>query len=86
VAAGDPDIALFESNDVLLEMQQGIYVDGVTVSTAFITGGGISLDGIHPTPRGYSVTANGIIEVINNSFNSSIPPSVVNNFTAVVLP
>ncbi len=86
VASGNANIGLFESDELFMQLQNGIFVDGVTVSTQFLTGGAISLDGIHPTPRGYSMVANRIIEIINNDFNATVPPVVVNNYDGVLLP
>jgi lysophospholipase L1-like esterase len=51
----------------------GIRVDGQTLTTDFITGGLFSLDGIHPTCKGYGVIANELIAVINAEFGASIP-------------
>jgi hypothetical protein len=36
-------------------------------------GSGFSLDGVHPTQRGYAVIANLIIDVINDGFGATIP-------------
>lgn len=52
--------------------------NGIDYGTGFIdstyaTGGGFSLDGVHPTARGYAVIANSIIDAINTGFNASIP-------------
>ena len=52
----------------------GYKVDGLTFSTAYISGGLFSLDGVHPTSRGHAVIANEFIKVINAKFNASIPP------------
>lgn len=51
----------------------GITVDGETLTTDFITGGLFSLDGVHPTCKGYGVLANELIQVINASFGAEIP-------------
>ena len=37
---------------------EGFDVAGVTYTTDFLTGGTFSMDGVHPTPTGYAVTAN----------------------------
>lgn len=81
-----PDIAVFESNDVLQEVNEGIWADGLNVNGDFLTGGAFSLDGIHLTPRGYSIVANSMIETININFNASISPVNINNYRAVILP
>jgi lysophospholipase L1-like esterase len=36
----------------------GIVGNGYTVTSTYVTGGMFSLDGIHPSPRGYAVIAN----------------------------
>ncbi|MBI5729979.1 MAG: hypothetical protein HY963_02475 [Ignavibacteriales bacterium] len=51
----------------------GLSVDGLSLSTAFGTGGLFSLDGVHPTSTGYGVVANEFIKVINAKFGSTIP-------------
>jgi len=84
--ASSPDIAVFESNDVLEDVNNGIFADGVTLNGEFLTGGAFSLDGIHLTPRGYSIVANSIIQIINDNFNASISPVNINNYRAVILP
>lgn len=84
--ASSPDIAVLESNPVLEEVQTGIFVDGVTVTGEFLTGGAFSLDGIHLTPRGYAIFANSLIDVINSNFNARLSPVIVNNHRAVILP
>jgi hypothetical protein len=45
----------------------GISVGGVTLTSAYLTGGVFSYDGIHPTDLGYALTANEWIRVINQS-------------------
>lgn len=85
-ASSSPDIAAFDSNRLLEEINEGVFIDGVGVNGDFLTGGAFSLDGIHLTPRGYSIAANGIIETINGSFNVTLSPVIINNYRAVILP
>ena len=47
--------------------------DGSVVTDAFATGGGFSLDGIHPAPRGSALIANRIVEAINAKYGSNLP-------------
>lgn len=84
--ASSQDIAVVDANELLTHVNDGIYQDGVSVNGDFITGGAFSLDGIHLTPRGYAIAANGIIDEINSAFNSRISPVIINNHRAVVLP
>ncbi len=84
--ASSPNIAVFESNDVLEDVNKGIFIDGVALNGDFLTGGAFSLDGVHLTPRGYSLVANSIIKTINDNFNATLSPVNINNYRAVVLP
>ncbi|HEX5760169.1 MAG TPA: SGNH/GDSL hydrolase family protein [Thermoanaerobaculia bacterium] len=54
--------------------QRGVTIGGVTYTTAFLTGGFFSYDGVHPTPFGYAYVANLFIEAINEQFDGEIPP------------
>lgn len=51
----------------------GIRFGSHHVTAAFITGGAFSLDGIHPSARGYSLIANKFLEAIAQKYGSSIP-------------
>ncbi len=54
---------------------EGLYVPRVgTFSTAFITGGLFSYDGVHPTSRGAAIVANEFIKVVNAKYGATIPP------------
>ncbi len=46
---------------------------GLQMNGDYITGGLFSLDGVHPTSRGYAILANKFIDVINTKFNAEIP-------------
>lgn len=56
--------------------KNGIVVNGISFSAAFITGGLFSLDGVHPSSRGHGIVANEFIKVINSKFGANI--SLVN--------
>ncbi|EAR02169.1 SGNH/GDSL hydrolase family protein [Maribacter sp. HTCC2170] len=47
--------------------------DGSMVTATYGTGGGFSLDGVHPSPRGYALLANLFIESINAKYGSDLP-------------
>ena len=49
---------------------RGIPVGGVTFTSAFLTGGVFSYDGVHPTQLCYALVANEFIAAINERFNS----------------
>jgi hypothetical protein len=50
----------------------GITANGYTVTSAYVTGGAFSLDGVHPSPRGYALIANKFIEAINMTYGSNL--------------
>ncbi len=47
--------------------------DGSTVTATYATGGGFSLDGIHPSPRGSALLANEFIKAIEGKFGAVLP-------------
>ena len=47
--------------------------DGSTVTAEYATGGGFSLDGVHPSPRGYALLANQFIAVIEAKYGAELP-------------
>ena len=59
-------VPVLDINALLQEFAtSGRDVGGVTLTTAFLTGGLVSYDGIHPTELGYAVIANEWIKLIN---------------------
>lgn len=53
--------------------RNGIFANGTQYTTTYVTGGIFSLDGVHPTSRGYALIANEFLRVINSEFNATIP-------------
>ena len=51
----------------------GVAYDGGVITSTYGSGGGFSLDGVHPTARGYSLIANAAIEKMNMTFGGTIP-------------
>ena len=51
----------------------GYMVGGITLTPAFLTGGILSYDGIHPQRLGYAIVANEFIKVINAGFGAHVP-------------
>ncbi len=79
-------LALADMNSYMNTFKSGIVYNGVSMNAAFVTGGAFSLDGVHPTARGYALIANEFIRVINAKYNSTIPSVDVNKYDGVVLP
>jgi lysophospholipase L1-like esterase len=53
--------------------RNGYNVSGETYTTAYVSGALFSLDGVHPSSRGYGIVANEYIKVINSKFGMTIP-------------
>ena len=63
----------------------GVTFNGGTLTSTFVTGGGFSLDGVHPTPRGYAFTANVLLDAINARYGSNIPGVDIGNFATITI-
>jgi hypothetical protein len=63
----------------------GAFYNGGVLTSTLVTGGAFSLDGVHPSPRGYAFTANTIIDVINTTYNASIPKVDIGTYGTVTL-
>ena len=49
----------------------GIVYNGYNTTSTFVTGGMFSLDGVHPSPRGYAIIANLFTEAINAKYGAN---------------
>jgi lysophospholipase L1-like esterase len=69
------DLAFVDANALLNELKTDGFqqADGSIVTATFATGGGFSLDGVHPSPRGYAILANAFIKAINEKYGSNLP-------------
>jgi len=74
-ADGDANLIFFDAAAVLNELSTtGIAFGSGYVDSTYATGGAFSLDGVHPTARGYAVIANRMIDTINSELGAAIPP------------
>ncbi len=69
------DVAFVDANSFLNDIDAAgvLLSDGSTVTSTYGTGGGFSLDGVHPSPRGYALLANLFVETINAKYGSNLP-------------
>ena len=73
-ADADANLILVDAEAIMQEIgTTGIDYGTGAINANYATGGAFSLDGVHPTARGYAVVANRIIDAINTGFNASIP-------------
>lgn len=65
-------LALVDLNSVLAQAAStGITFDEFTASTSLVTGGLVSLDGVHLTARGYALMANTFLKAIDATYGSN---------------
>ena len=83
-AAQAEGLAFVDANTRLKELATtGIVADGISFSSALVTGGAFSLDGVHPSTRGYAIIANDFIDAINASYGSNIPKVNVGSYSTL---
>lgn len=83
-ADANPNLILVDSAAIMQEIgTTGIDYGTGAINDNYATGGAFSLDGVHPTARGYAVVANRIIEAINTGFNANIPTVNPGGYTTI---
>ncbi|WP_114490904.1 SGNH/GDSL hydrolase family protein [Candidatus Ulvibacter alkanivorans] len=84
--AGANDLAFVDARAALEQVAEvGVPYDAGLLTDTFVTGGAFSLDGVHPTPRGYAYTANLMIQAINAKYGATIPQVNIGNYGTVTL-
>lgn len=71
VANANPNVALVDFKGILNEASTGIMFDNYLMTTSLVTGGLVSLDGVHLTARGYALMANKILAAMDAEFGSN---------------
>ncbi|MBN1952094.1 MAG: hypothetical protein JW801_12910, partial [Bacteroidales bacterium] len=75
IVAEQHGLALVDINQIFDEVAAtGVYFDDFYMTTDLVTGGAVSLDGLHPTARGYAFLANHFLQAINTTYGSNLPP------------
>ena len=86
-AATAKGLAYFDANSFFRGVSSGTSTyNSVGNSASYITGNLFSLDGVHPTPRGYALVANGIIRAINTTYGATLQPVNPTNYRGVLFP
>ncbi|EDM45698.1 hypothetical protein SCB49_07812 [unidentified eubacterium SCB49] len=84
--AAQNDLAFVDAKSALAQVAAtGVSYNGGLLTSTFVTGGAFSLDGVHPSPRGYAFTANAIISAINDQYGATIPTVDIGNYATVTL-
>ncbi|WP_335965687.1 SGNH/GDSL hydrolase family protein [Galbibacter sp. PAP.153] len=68
-------LALVDANAILTALSQegGVPFDEFVLNDDLVFGGAFSLDGIHPTARGYAYLANKFLEAIEVEYEATLP-------------
>jgi len=73
VADADDNLVYLDAAALLTQLSEsGIDYGNGSITSDFVSGGGFSLDGVHPTARGYAVIANAVVDTINSGFNANV--------------
>jgi hypothetical protein len=68
-------LAFVNANSLLTQISSGGIFDSYFNSTSnYVWGGAFSLDGVHPSPRGYALIANEFMKSINLTYGSNLKP------------
>jgi lysophospholipase L1-like esterase len=75
-------LALVDSKAIMAQLTSpgGLTSNGFTITSNFVTGGAFSLDGVHPSPRGYALIANYFLAAINAKYGSTLQPVNVGTY------
>jgi lysophospholipase L1-like esterase len=80
-------LALFDANTYFQGVAASGYVtNGINNGAGFITGNLFSLDGVHPTPRGYALVANEMIKAINTKYGSTVQQVDAARYSGLLFP
>lgn len=79
--ASSKGLAFMNANTFLSQVANGgISSNGFTMTSTYVTGNAFSLDGVHPSPRGYALIANKFIEAINAKYGSNLKGVDLGNY------
>lgn len=80
-AAATYDVAFVNAKDVMTQLTTTGIVDGAyTMTATYVTGNAFSLDGIHPSPKGYALIANKFLKAINIKYGSNFKGVNLGNY------
>lgn len=75
-------LAIVDAESIMADLNKpsGITMNNFTLKATFVTGGMFSLDGVHPSPRGYAFIANKFIQAINGKYGSNLKGVDIGNY------
>lgn len=82
IADSNENIAFVDAKAIMTKLgsSTGIVGNNFTLTSAYVYGGAFSLDGIHPSPRGYALIANEFLNAINGKFGSNFKGVNLGNY------
>ena len=80
-AANAKGLALVDTKAIMSQLLNGgIRFGNHHLTATYVTGGAFSLDGIHPSARGYAFIANEFLKSISATYGSSMPAINIGNY------
>ena len=74
--AAQAGLAMVDANSLMNQLANGGITTGeFTLTSNLVTGGAFSLDGVHPTARGYALIANEFMKAIDATYGSNFEAS-----------
>ncbi|WNM19797.1 SGNH/GDSL hydrolase family protein [Flavobacterium capsici] len=71
-AATANGLALVDAKTLMTQLSTtGVVANNYTLTSTYVTGATFSLDGVHPSPRGYAFIANQFLKAINETYGSN---------------
>jgi hypothetical protein len=65
---------VFDSAALLADIAaHGREYAGITLTSAYLSGGVFSYDGVHPSATGYAIVADALVQFVNANYGTSIP-------------
>ncbi len=83
-AAEANGLAFVDVNAVLNQVADtGVNFDEFSLNARLVFGGAFSLDGVHPTARGYAFITNKFLEAINTTYGANLPKVKAANYNTL---
>ncbi|HLS12263.1 MAG TPA: hypothetical protein VK050_08875 [Flavobacteriaceae bacterium] len=83
--ASQHELAFVDANALLRQLADGgLSYDAGMLTSDYVTGGAFSLDGVHPTARGYAFIANEMVKAIESTYGADLPKVNIGEFPTIM--
>ena len=80
-AATANNLAIVDAKAIMDQLVNGgVRFGNYHMAAGYLTGGAFSLDGVHPSARGYALIANKFLEAINAKYGATLKPVDLGNY------